>query len=154
MADIWSAVVRYLFQQPGVDFSYNTAFLVGIGLVVVWGGYHYVLEERRRFRHHEPVLHFLDSSLRWVAALAAITAIVLFARHTNAPVISWRIWLILTVIAWGVAYLLMLGRMYRRLPKALAAHDNELLKRSYLAPPNQKQVANASNRRPASTPRN
>jgi hypothetical protein len=121
--------------------------MVGIAAVVTFSGYHYLLEARRRFRNHAPVLRFLDALAAWSAGLAGAGALLLLARHSNAAVVSWRLWLYLYVIVVGVAFLLLLARLYGRLPRQLAAHDNELLKRRYLAPANQRQVANAPGRR-------
>lgn len=143
----WQAIAAYLFQTPGPAFNYYAPFIVGIAFIAAFAGYHYVLEARRRFRNHEPVLHFLDTLAAWSAGAALLAALVLLARHSDAFVVSWRIWLYLYVIAVAVTFLVFLVRLYQRLPRALAAHDNELLKRRYLAPANQRQVANAPGRR-------
>lgn len=145
----WPAVRTYLFDLPGAAFHYYLPFIVAIAGIVIFVGYHYLLEARRRFRHYAPVLAFLDGLAVWSASLAAVAIILLLVRHADVPVLSWRIWLYLFVVVSAVAFLVHLGRLYGRLPRQLAAHDNDLLKRRYLPPANQRQVANAPGRRTA-----
>ena len=145
----WASIRAYLFAGTGPAFNYYLPFILAILAVVIFCGYHYVLEARRRFRHYLPVQRYLDRVAAWSASLAAAGALLLLFRHTDVPVLCWRIWLYLFVILVGVVYLVFLGRLYGRMPRQLAAHDNELLKRRYLAPANQRQVANAPGRRPA-----
>ncbi len=145
----WPAVRTYLFDSPGAAFHYYLPFIVAIVAAVVFVGYHYLLESRRRFRHYAPVLRFLDGVAIWSASLAGVAIILLLVRHGNVPVLAWRIWLYLYVVVGAAAFLVQLGRLYGRLPRQLAAHDNELLKRRYLPPANQRQVANAPGRRTA-----
>lgn len=144
--DAWSAVRTYLFAPPGAAFNYYVPFIVGIGAIAVFVAYHYLLEARRRFRNHRPVLQYLDGLAIWGSVLAVVAAILLLVRHGDVPVLSWRIWLYLYVIVSAVVFLFQLGRLYGRLPRGLAAHDNDLLKRRYLPPANQRQVANAPKR--------
>ena len=143
----WSAVQTYLLASPGPAFNYYVPFIVGIGAAVLFVGYHYLLEARRRFRNYRPVLQFLDGLAVWSIGLAVAAAILLLVRHGNVPVLAWRLWLWLFVLVSAVTFFIHLVRLYGRLPRGLAAHDNDLLKRRYLPPANQRQVANAPNRR-------
>lgn len=147
MLNNWTAIRTYLLAAPGPAFSYDVPFILGIVAVMLFVGYHYLLEARRRFRNYAPVLSFLDQVAVRASILAAIAALLLLARHGNVPVLSWRLWLYLFVIACAVLFINQLGRLYGTLPRRLAAHDNDLLKRRYLPPANQRQVANAPARR-------
>jgi hypothetical protein len=144
--DTWSTLRTYLFASPGPAFNYYVPFIIGIGAVVIFVVYHYLLEARRRFRNHRPVLQYLDGLAIWGSGLAVAAAIELLVRHGDVPVLAWRIWLWLYVVVAAVVFLLHLSRLYGRLPRGLAAHDNDLLKRRYLPPANQRQVANAPKR--------
>lgn len=144
--DAWPAVRTYLFASPGAAFNYYVPFIVGIAAVATFIAYHYLLEARRRFRNYGPVLHYLDSLAIWSTGLAAAAAVLLLVRHGDVAVLSWRIWLCLYVVLTAIVFLMHLGRLYGRLPRGLAAHDNDLLKRRYLPPANQRQVANAPKR--------
>ncbi|HEV7214686.1 MAG TPA: hypothetical protein VGP33_06140, partial [Chloroflexota bacterium] len=145
----WSTVQTYLFASPGVAFHYYVPFIVAIAATAIFVGYHYLLEARRRFRNYRPVLHFLDRLAVWSISLAAVGAVLLLVRHGNVPVLAWRIWLYAFVLVVGAVFIVQLARLYGSLPRQLAAHDNELLKRRYLPPANQRQVANAPGRRSA-----
>lgn len=144
---IWQGVRLYLFDTPGSSFSYYTAFIVAIAFIAAFSGYHYLLEARRRFRNYVPVLRFLDGLTAWSAGLAVAAALLLVARKSDYPFVSWRLWLYVYVLVVLVVFVRFLIRLYRGLPRALAAHDNDLLKRRYLAPANQRQVAGAPSRR-------
>ena len=143
----WSTVRTYLFAAPGPDFHYNVPMLGAILAAVVFVGYHYLLEARRRFRNYRPVLQYLDRLAAWSAGLAVVAALLLLVRHGNVPILAWRIWLYLYVVVAVGVFFTQLVRLYGRLPRQLAAHDNDLLKRRYLPPANQRQVANAPARR-------
>lgn len=142
----WSAVQTYLFASPGAAFNYYVPFIVGIAAVATFVSFHYLLEARRRFRNYRPVLQYLDGLAIWSGGLAVVAALVLLVRHGDVPVLAWRIWLYLFVVIAALVSLVHLARLYGRLPRGLAAHDNDLLKRRYLPPANQRQVANAPKR--------
>jgi tellurite resistance protein TehA-like permease len=145
----WPTVQAYLFSAPGAAFHYYVPFIVAIAAAILFVGYHYLLEARRRFRNYRPVLQFLDRLAVWSMSLAAAGAVLLLVRHGNVPVLAWRIWLYAFVVVVGAVFMVQLARLYGRLPRQLAAHDNDLLKRRYLPPANQRQVANAPGRRSA-----
>jgi drug/metabolite transporter (DMT)-like permease len=139
----WSTVRTYLFAAPGPAFNYYLPILIAIVAAIIFVGYHYLLEARRRFRNYRPVLRFLDHVAAWTAGLAVVAALLLLVRHGNVPVLAWRIWLYLYVVVAAGVFFAYLFRLYGRLPRQLAAHDNDLLKRRYLPPANQRQVAKA-----------
>lgn len=145
----WEAVRTYLFEAPGPAFNYYVPFIAAIAAAAIYCGYHYVLEARRRFRHYTPVLAYLDALAAWSSGGALVGAILLIVRHANVPVLSWRLWLYLYVVLVAMTFIGFLFRLYARLPRGLAAHDNDLLKRRYMPPANQRQVANAAARRGA-----
>jgi len=147
VGQVWQGIRLYLFDTPGSSFSYYTAFIVAIAFIAAFCGYHYLLEARRRFRNYVPVLRVLDGLAAWTAGLAGAAALLLVARKSDYPFISWRLWLYVYVLAAVVVFIRFLVRLYRGLPRDLAAHDNDLLKRRYLAPANQRQVAGAPSRR-------
>jgi membrane-bound acyltransferase YfiQ involved in biofilm formation len=145
----WPTVQTYLFASPGAAFHYYVPFIVAITAAIIFVGDHYLLEARRRFRNYRPVQQFLDRVAVWASSLTAVAAVLLLVRHGDVPVLSWRIWLCLYVAVCTVVFFGLLFRLYGRLPRQLAAHDNDLLKRRYLPPANQRQVANAPGRRSA-----
>ncbi|HEY8743037.1 MAG TPA: hypothetical protein VIU62_08065 [Chloroflexota bacterium] len=145
----WPTVQTYLFASPGVAFHYYVPFLVAITTAILFVGDHYLLEARRRFRNYRPVQQFLDRVAVWASGLAGVAALLLLVRHGDVPVLAWRIWLCLYVVVCTIVFFGLLIRLYGRLPRQLAAHDNDLLKRRYLPPANQRQVANAPSRRSA-----
>ena len=149
----WTTVQIYLFASPGTAFRYDVPFLVAITAAILFVGDHYLLEARRRFRNYRPVQQFLDRMAVWASSLAAVAVVILLVRHGNVPVLAWRIWLCLYVAVCTIVFIGLLIRLYGRLPRQLAAHDNDLLKRRYLPPANQRQVANAPSRRSSATRR-
>lgn len=146
MPQVWGQARAYLLAAPGASFHYDAPFIVGIVAVVLFVGYHYLLEARRRFRNYGPVLRFLDEVAARASILAALALALLLVRRGNVPVLSWRLWLYAYVVAVALLFLNQLARLYITLPRQLAAHDSELLKRRYLPPTNQRQVANAARR--------
>ncbi|MCL4544484.1 MAG: hypothetical protein M1118_07790 [Chloroflexi bacterium] len=141
------AIVRYLFTSPGTSFNYYTPFVIAIVAAAVVPAVHFLLEGRQRVRNVLPIQQALDSAAKILTVAAVLAFVLMFCRHANVPVLSWRIWLYFYMIGLGVTFILTLRFIYGELPRRLAAHDNELLRSRYLAPPNQRQVLRARERR-------